>query len=111
MAKTEYRITNGRQIAVTRGRVLRDGSFAKSRKRVCVLDRQSSERFRYGYNEACSGPECRHRHMEREIVSQMVKTGILVWLGTGQNVAGYEYGRTWKGVPSGHARVKVMQLV
>lgn len=98
-----------------RGRVLRDGTISRERKRICVLDRQSSDAFSYGYDEPCSGPQCRHRHQAREIVEQMVTSGVLRWLGKGKNVAGYVYGRTWKATPSGPEGgpkpIRVMQLV
>lgn len=50
-------------------------------------------------------------HQTREAVEGLVRDGILKWVGAGKNVAAYSYGRTWKGVPSGPNRMKVMQLV
>jgi len=48
--------------------------------------------------------------MTREAVAAMVRADILRFIpGSGNNVAAYSYGRTWKAVPSDN--VKVMQLV
>jgi hypothetical protein len=49
--------------------------------------------------------------LSRDVVDGLVREGILRYVGTGRAVAGYTYGRTWKGVQSGSNREKVLQLV
>jgi hypothetical protein len=85
---------------------------SKERRRVCVLDAAGARDLSvYGQGQPCHGPRCRHTHQTREVVEKLVRDGIMRWMGQGRNVAGYSYGRTWKGVGSGPQRVKVMQLV
>jgi len=93
----------------------RDGnvtrSVSKEARRVCVLNEQDSGLLEHGgVGQPCHGPKCRHSHLTREAVEKLVQENILRYVrGSGRNVAGYSYGRTWKAVPSDN--VKVMQLV
>jgi hypothetical protein len=91
-----------------RGRVA-----SKEQRRVCVLSMAGARALEfYGASQPCYGPTCDHVHLTREHVEKMVADGIMKFIGRGRNVAGYTYGRTWKGVPSGEKLgPKVMQLV
>ena len=84
---------------------------SKERRRVCVLSRHDGRMLEHwGEGQPCHGARCSHTHMTREAVTAMVTNGILRFVpGSGNNVAAYSYGRSWKAVPS--AGVKVMQLV
>ena len=105
-----------------RGRVFRFGRrrlggaaarvASKERRRVCVLSRHAMRMLEsWGVSQPCYGPRCDHGHLSRDVVDGLVREGILRYIGTGRMVAGYTYGRTWKGVQSGSNREKVMQLV
>lgn len=101
-----------------RGRVFRQDQQnaerpkSKERRRVCVLSAHGARMLEsWGVGERCHGAGCSHAHHTRESVESMVREGIMRWIGAGRNVAGYSYGRSWKGVDSGGTSVKVMQLV
>jgi len=84
---------------------------SKELRRVCVLSEHDSGMLEHGgVGQPCHGPRCRHSHLTREAVQKLVHDGILRYVpGSGRNVAGYTYGRSWKAIPSDG--VKVMQLV
>ena len=86
---------------------------SKERRRVCVLSAYAGRMLEHWETEqACFGPKCTHTHQTRLEVDRMVAEGILRYVpGSERNVAAYSFGRTWKGVPSGLEKVKVMQLV
>ena len=88
-------------------------TVSKERRRVCVLSAHDGRMLEHwDSSQACFGPGCRHVHQTRAEVDKLVAEGILRYLpGSMRNVAAYSFGRTWKGVPSGPSRVKVMQLV
>lgn len=104
-----------------RGRVFRFAPKARrkeprkapERRVVCVLDVHAGRLLEHwSQGQACHGPTCQHRHLTRETVADLVRDGVLRYVpDSGKNVAVYTQGRTWKGVPSGPMRVKVMQLV
>lgn len=84
----------------------------KKRRHVCVLNWTAAEQLEgYGVSQPCFGPACQHAHHTRARIEMLVKAGELRWIGLGQNVAAWVTDKTWKGVPSGPERVKVMQLV
>jgi len=117
MAQIESVTTSGKIVTKVRGRVMRsqdsDRRFlSRERRRVCVLSaRGGNELEHWGMAQPCYGPGCFHTHQTREAVADMVSKGIMKWVGIGKNVAAYSYGRTWKAMPSGPLREKVMQLV
>ena len=85
---------------------------SKDRRRVCLLSaRGGRELEMWGQGQPCFGPGCMHTHITRQQAEEMERGGIVRFVGKGRNVATYSYGRTWKGVPSGASRAKVMQLV
>ncbi len=85
---------------------------SKERRRVCVLSRHAMRMLEtWGASQPCYGPRCDHGHLSRDVVDELVREGILRYVGTGRMVAGYTYGREWRGMPSGSNREKVMQLV
>jgi hypothetical protein len=108
-----------------RGRVFRFGRrrlggaaarvASKERRRVCVLSRHAMRMLEsWGVSQPCYGPRCDHGHLSRDVVDELVREGILRYIGTGRMVAGYTYGREWRGMPSGPGgklAVKCMQLV
>ncbi len=104
-----------------RGRVFRFAPKAKRRSEprsqerrvVCVLDVHAGRLLEHwSLSQACHGPTCQHKHLTRETVGELVRDGVLRYVpDSGKNVAVYTQGRTWKGVPSGPERMKVMQLV
>jgi len=107
---------------MVRGRVMRSQVIdhsrrrsleaSKERRRVCVLSaRGGNELEHWGMAQPCFGPGCFHTHQTREAIADLVAKGIMKWVGVGKNVAAYTYGRTWKAMPSGPQREKVMQLV
>jgi hypothetical protein len=91
----------------------RNVSRNKERRMVCVLNRYEGQMLeRWSVSQACFGPTCNHTHQTRAQVDELAAEGILRYVpGSSNNVAAYSFGRTWKGVPSGPSRVKVMQLV
>lgn len=108
--------TNGYVQIQVRGRVLRNGVQDRSRssekRKVCLLsDRGGKELEMWGIGQPCFGAKCCHTHITRIAANRMYKEGIIRFVGQGRNVAAYAYARTWKGVPSGPERMKVMQLV
>lgn len=122
MAQIESVTTSGKIVTMVRGRVMRSQvidhsrrrlpEVSKERRRVCVLSsRGGNELEHWGMTQPCFGPGCHHTHQTRESVADMVAKGIMKWVGIGKNVAAYSYGRTWKAMPSGRTREKVMQLV
>ena len=121
MAQIERVQTGLRVETHIRGRVFRFAPKAKhpakvisrERRRVCVLSAHDGRMLEHwDSSQACFGPGCRHVHQTRAEVDKLVAEGILRYLpGSMRNVAAYSFGRTWKGVPSGPSRVKVMQLV
>ena len=121
MADFAHVQTNGRVETFGRGRVFakrtqsdRDQPASHERRRVCVLSEYSTRLVElWGIRQPCSGPTCDHKHLTREAVNALVGDGILRFVkGSGRNVAGYTYGREWRGVPSGGPMgPKVMQLV
>lgn len=113
MAEINVLITSGRVVTHIRGRIMQKPVVAsKERRRICVLTaRGGNELEMWAINQPCFGPGCFHTHQTRDAVSALVNDGILKWVGTGRNMAAYSFGRTWKAMPSGPAREKVMQLV
>jgi hypothetical protein len=120
MAQIEHVQTGSRVETHVRGRVFRyapqlpkqQRPASKERRRICVLSHHTGRLMEHwGYGEECHGPTCHHTHLTREAVDQLVRDGVLKYIGTGRNVASYSFGRVWKGMPSGNERVKVMQLV
>ncbi len=119
MADFAHVQTNGRVETFGRGRVFAkrkqsDPPASQERRRVCVLSEGSMRLVEcWGIRQPCAGPTCDHKHLTREAVNALVGDGILRFVhGSGRNVAGYTYGREWRGVPSGGPMgPKVMQLV
>lgn len=105
-----YRHESGRRKVRTVAQRLQPG--VKKRRHVCVLNWTAAEQLEgYGVSQPCFGPACQHAHHTRARIEMLVKAGELRWIGLGQNVAAWVTDKTWKAVPSGPERVKVMQLV
>lgn len=117
MAKIEHVQTGLRVETRIRGRVFaprsKKAKAPRERRMVCVLNRHDGRMLEHwDTSQPCFGPQCRHSHQTREEVQRLVADGILRYMpGSNNNVASYSFGRTWKGVPSGLERMKVMQLV
>ena len=123
MAEINRVVMGRRTVTHIRGRVFRFAPKAKrkgmvkpanaERRVVCVLNSHDTALLEYWQTgQRCHGPLCRHEHLTRESVNALVLDGVLKFIpGSGRNVAGYIYGRTWKPAPSGPEREKVMQLV
>src|SRR5271157_225342 len=90
-------------------------AHSRERRRICVLSAHSSRMLEcWEQEQPCSGPRCTHIHLSRESVARLVRDGVMRWIGRERNVAGYTYGREWKGVPSGPGgklAMRTMQLV
>ena len=115
------RIQMGDRVAThVRGRAFRYAPQAgkhksKDRRRICVLSAHASRMLEHwGEYQHCSGAKCTHTHQSREAVAKLVRDGVMRWIGRERNVAGYTYGREWKGVPSGPGgklAMRTMQLI
>ena len=128
LAHLEQTTTGFKVITHVRGRVYRKdrGHFTKpsqslkarvslgavKRRTVCVLSALAADQLEsWGINQPCHGPTCTHAHHTRARIRMFIESGELRWVGNGENVAAWTADLTWKGVPSGPERVKVMQLV
>lgn len=115
MATVERELHGADVIVRYRGRVMKvhqkDAQPSKEQRRICVLTIAASYALEHwNIAQPCFG-ECSHTHYTRDLVNSLVRDGALRWVGTGKNIAAWTAGRKWKGVPSGPARMRVMQLV
>lgn len=83
---------------------------SKESRRVCVLTtRGGRELEHWSIDQPCYGPGCHHTHQTREEVEKMVRSGMLRWVGKGNNVAAYTEGKEWR--PKASDGFTVLQLV